>query len=96
MARPKSLSIDKFGRILIPKELREAVGLSSGREVRILADGDELRVIPEPLEAPIEDVGGVRVFTGRLPLDFDLRSAIDRDRAGRAQYLASRRRKKKR
>ena len=96
MPRTKSLSIDKFGRILIPKELRDAVGLTSGREVRMLADGGELRVIPEPSEPAIQDVGGVKVFMGRLPVGFDLPAAIDRDRAARAGHLARGRGKRKR
>src|SRR5438105_2312312 len=35
-------TVDHFGRILIPKAIREAAGLREGTEVDIVAEGDHL------------------------------------------------------
>lgn len=46
-------TIDERGRILIPKELRDALGLTPGKRVILYEDQGELRVRPQltPAEA---------------------------------------------
>jgi AbrB family looped-hinge helix DNA binding protein len=44
--------VDRKGRILIPKEIREKIGLQAGRKVRIKVDKE--KVIVTPLISPEE------------------------------------------
>jgi AbrB family looped-hinge helix DNA binding protein len=53
-------TIDKAGRVVIPKVLREHVGLSEG-EVEITADGSGLRIESVPGEGLTEE-GGLLVI----------------------------------
>lgn len=39
-------TIDKLGRVVVPKPLREALGLTAGSEVDISAYGAGLQVLP--------------------------------------------------
>jgi AbrB family looped-hinge helix DNA binding protein len=53
-------TIDKAGRLVIPKTLRDSVGLTPG-EVEITADGAGLRIEPLADEA-LEDEDGLLVI----------------------------------
>lgn len=53
-------TIDGAGRVVIPKRLREEVGLRPGR-VHLVVDGAAIRI--EPLsESALEQVGGRRII----------------------------------
>jgi AbrB family looped-hinge helix DNA binding protein len=90
MARARPSAIDKFGRLLIPKEWRERVGLTSGKEVRIVAEGNELRLIPQGSGGHLEKRGSVKVITGEA--GGDLREAVARHRSDRLRQLSGKRR----
>ncbi len=59
-------TIDKAGRIVVPKKLRDRLGLAPGTEVEISDRGDGLHL--EPIrprsEARIVDKGGFLVIEG--------------------------------
>ncbi|MGB9896037.1 MAG: AbrB/MazE/SpoVT family DNA-binding domain-containing protein [Thermoproteota archaeon] len=40
------VTVDHKGRILIPKEIREKIGLKAGRRVKIKVDKEKVVVIP--------------------------------------------------
>jgi AbrB family looped-hinge helix DNA binding protein len=73
-------TIDKAGRLVIPKPLRDSVGMCSG-EVEIVADGSGIRVEPVALES-LEERGGLLVIPAEdAPIDDDLvRRLRDADR----------------
>jgi len=60
-------TIDKAGRLVLPKELREQVGLRPG-EVTVTVDGAGLRVEPVATEHLVERRGRLLVPTGGEPL----------------------------
>lgn len=39
-------TIDRVGRVVIPKEIRDRLSLGADAEVEITADGDEIRLRP--------------------------------------------------
>lgn len=73
-------TIDKAGRLVIPKELRAAVGLVAG-EVEVTVDGGSVRVEPVTGAGTVEDRGRL-VIAGGPTLD---------DEAVRALRLADQR-----
>jgi len=56
--------MDKFGRILIPKRIRDNLGLKAGAALEIELDGQGLVMKPVREEPRVLDKGGVLVFTG--------------------------------
>lgn len=62
-------TIDKAGRVVIPKPLRDAVGLAPG-EVELIRDGAGIRIEPVAGSGTIE-VRGRRVIGGEIALDDD-------------------------
>jgi len=77
-------TIDKAGRLVIPRALRDRIGLVGGGEVEVELDGSAVRI--EPVSgSDLKDVAGLLVIpaTG-TPLTGDLvRELIDADRHGR-------------
>jgi AbrB family looped-hinge helix DNA binding protein len=77
-------TIDKAGRLVIPRVLRDRIGLAEGGEVEIELDGAAVRI--EPVSgSDLKAVAGLLVIpaTG-TPLTGELvRELIDADRHGR-------------
>ena len=63
-------TIDKAGRLVIPKELRERIGLSAG-EVDVRVEGATLRIEPVASDHLIERDGRLTVPASGIPLDDD-------------------------
>jgi AbrB family looped-hinge helix DNA binding protein len=64
-------TIDKAGRVVIPKQLRDQVGLHPG-EVEITADGAGLRVEPRADESLEERDGRLVIPSAGAQIDDDL------------------------
>jgi AbrB family looped-hinge helix DNA binding protein len=64
-------TIDKAGRLVIPKQLRERVGLRPG-EVEVTADGTGLRVEPLATESLDEHNGRLVIPAAGAQVDDDL------------------------
>ncbi len=54
-------TIDRAGRIVVPKALRRAAGLEAGSEVEIRATDGRIEMEPAPLDVRLERKGGVVV-----------------------------------
>jgi AbrB family looped-hinge helix DNA binding protein len=61
--------IDSVGRIVVPKPLRDALGLRAGTLVDISRYGGGLSVVPSGRTAQLVDEGGVLVADGSTPID---------------------------
>jgi len=64
-------TIDSVGRIVVPKPLREALGLSPGSTVDISRYGAGLQLVPAGRTARLIDESGVLVATGETTIDDD-------------------------
>ena len=83
-----TLKIDKAGRVVLPKPVRDRFGLRAGSdlEVQEIAEGVVLK--PVSKRPSLVRSGRFLVHTGRLPQGFDVLKAIDDDREERMRKLA--------
>jgi len=63
--------LDAVGRIVVPKPLRDALGLTAGSTVDISRYGAGLQVVPAGRTARVVEEDGVLVATGRTRIDDD-------------------------
>lgn len=61
--------MDSVGRIVVPKPLREVMGLHAGSTVEISRYGAGLQLIPTGRTARLEEEDGVLVATGETVID---------------------------
>ncbi len=66
---PMETSIDSVGRIVVPKPLRDALGLTPGSTVDISRYGAGLQLLPTGRSAKLVDEDGVLVATGETVID---------------------------
>jgi AbrB family looped-hinge helix DNA binding protein len=64
-------SIDSVGRIVVPKPLRDALGLTAGSTVDISRYGAGLQLLPTGRTARLVDEDGALVATGETTIDDD-------------------------
>lgn len=77
-------TIDKAGRLVIPRQLRDRIGLADGGEVELELDGAGVRI--EPIAGRDLREGGGLLFipaTGASISGAMVRDLIDADRHGR-------------
>ena len=76
-------TIDKAGRLVIPRALRDRIGLAGGGEVEIELDGAAVRIEPVSGSDLKEVAGRLVIPTTGMTLTGDLvRELIDADRHG--------------
>jgi len=77
-------TIDKAGRLVIPRPLRDRIGLSGGGEVELEIDGAGIRIEPVGGSALREDGGLLLIPATGAPLTgAAVRDLVDADRYGR-------------
>jgi AbrB family looped-hinge helix DNA binding protein len=93
-AAAMDVTIDNYGRIVIPKPIRDRLGLESGSSLTLeIADSDEngesITLRPQGQEPPLQQKGNLLVHTGRLTDEnFDVVEQLRDQRAERAQRHA--------
>lgn len=65
-------SIDGAGRIVVPKPLRDQLGLVAGTTVEITRYGAGLQLVPTGPTARLVEENGVLVATGTVEIDDDV------------------------
>ncbi|MFW5743322.1 MAG: AbrB/MazE/SpoVT family DNA-binding domain-containing protein [Spirochaetota bacterium] len=82
-------TIDKGGRVVVPKKLRDQFHLLPGTEVEITADLDGIRVRPRGGEPSLIRKNGFLVHHGLEPADLDLVSFITAERDRRTHQIVA-------
>ena len=72
MILPMEAAMDSVGRIVVPKPLRDALGLTAGSIVDISRYGAGLQLLPSGRTAQLIDESGVLVATGETAIDDDV------------------------
>jgi len=90
VAQARPATVDRFGRVLIPRRVRQATGLLPGSEVEIVQDGAAVRLVPRTGGLLLKKVDGFLVVTGEAT--GDMMSAVKRAREDHTRRLAGRRR----
>lgn len=68
--------IDQAGRIVLPKPLRDALGLLPGTKVDISAYGAGAQLVPAGRTARLVEEDGVLVAAGETPIDDEVLFAL--------------------
>jgi AbrB family looped-hinge helix DNA binding protein len=68
--------IDKAGRIVVPKKLRDALHLTPGTRLRVERSGDTLVLEQDFPEVKLEMRDGLWVMTGGPPSDLEIPELI--------------------
>lgn len=59
-------TLDKFGRVIIPKRLREHLGINSETTLNISEEDERIVIELVKEKEPVVDREGILVFTGKL------------------------------
>jgi AbrB family looped-hinge helix DNA binding protein len=73
---PTTVEIDKAGRIVIPKKMRDAMHLKNGTRLRIETTGERLVLEPDFPEPRLEMRDGMWVMVGGPPITAEEADAV--------------------
>lgn len=59
-------TLDKFGRVIVPKKLRKALGINTEDTLNISEDGERIILERVKEKVPVVNRNGLLVFTGNL------------------------------
>ena len=82
-----NLQIDKAGRIILPKPVRERLGLQPGSALEMEETQGGILLKPCEQRPALLKKDGFWVYTGELPPGFDVRRAIEDDREERMRKV---------
>jgi len=78
-----TLRIDRAGRIVVPKPIRDRLGLRAGMDLE-LAEGPDGIVLRRPGRSPrLVKKGRLLVYAGPVRQGYDLSRAVEADRESR-------------
>jgi AbrB family looped-hinge helix DNA binding protein len=80
-------TVDRFGRVVVPKDIRDRLGLRPGAEIEIDEKGNEIVLKPVEQESPLMVKEGLLVYSGRAT--GDLRGVVRAHREERLGKVAS-------
>jgi AbrB family looped-hinge helix DNA binding protein len=83
-----TLKMDKAGRVILPKPMRDRLGLHEGSDLEIHETAEGIVLRPVEHEPSMVKKQGLWIHTGSLPSGFDIVQAIHEDREERIRKLA--------
>ena len=81
------ITIDRAGRVIIPKAVRDRLRLEPGDELEIETSGEEIMLRPSRPEAPLIKEKGIWVHCSEVPLSYSIVDLIDDAREERISEL---------
>jgi AbrB family looped-hinge helix DNA binding protein len=90
-----TITLGKAGRLVVPKAIRESLGLREGTRLRLESSAGKFEAIPEPDDVQISVRDGFPVISGGRPRKKgDIVKAIKAGREERTDRILAHRRKK--
>ncbi len=85
-----TITLGKAGRLVVPKAIRDSLGLHEGSRLKLEIQGGKLLAVPEPDPVTINLKDGFPVIQGGAPLTRGtIVNAIKADRDARDERVAS-------
>jgi AbrB family looped-hinge helix DNA binding protein len=78
-----TLKIDKAGRVILPKRVRDRLGLRAGSDLEIQETAEGVVLKPADRRPSLVKKGSFWVHTGEIPSGYDILKAINEDREER-------------
>ena len=78
-----TLKVDKAGRVILPKPIRDRLGLKPGSDLEIRETPEGIVLQRAERRPSLVKKGSFLVHTGELPPGYDILKAIDEDREER-------------
>jgi AbrB family looped-hinge helix DNA binding protein len=78
-----TLKIDKAGRVILPKPVRDRLGLHAGSGLEIQETSEDVVLKPAGRRPSLVKKGSFWVHTGEIPPGYHILKAIDEDREER-------------
>ena len=78
-----TLKIDKAGRVILPKPVRDRLGIHAGSDLEIREIPEGIILSPVDQKPSLAKKGPFWVYTGEIPPGYDILKAIDEDREER-------------
>jgi AbrB family looped-hinge helix DNA binding protein len=75
-----TLKIDRAGRVILPKPMRDRLGLHEGSALDVQETPEGVVLSPIDRRPSLVKRGSFWVHTGELPAGYDILKAIDEDR----------------
>ncbi|MCC7341510.1 MAG: AbrB/MazE/SpoVT family DNA-binding domain-containing protein [Bryobacterales bacterium] len=83
-----TLKIDRAGRVILPKPVRDRFGLTAGAELEIQETADGLMLRPARRRPSLVTRDGLLLHRGTLPKGADWNLLIEEDRDDRIRSLS--------
>ena len=83
MLNGMTLKMDKAGRVILPKPVRERLGLHEGSDLEMQETPEGLMLTPADRQPSMVKKDGLWIHTGKVPPGFDAVQAIRADREDR-------------
>jgi AbrB family looped-hinge helix DNA binding protein len=77
-----NVTLDRAGRVVLPKPLREQMRLGPGDELEVVSEGEQITLRPVRPQVQLKKEHGVWVYQGG-PVETSIPGLIDAQRAGR-------------
>lgn len=81
------VTLDKYGRIVVPKSARDRLGIGAGTDLTIEVEEGRLVLKPIP-QSVLEERDGLLVSTAEVDPDIDVRAVVEEMRTGRSRKIA--------
>jgi AbrB family looped-hinge helix DNA binding protein len=86
-----TITIDRAGRVVIPKEIRDRYNLHAGSVLEIELEADAVRLCVVGQQPSLVRKDGILVHHGSATVDLDVAAIVNRDREHRDRSLVAER-----